>query len=206
MTYVCKEKPFLDDVEKHEIKIIRDDGNNRHIRFRKSGTICYGFDLITWFGHLCITGDCGTFVFCRIEDMFTFFRMSENYYKLYPDRKLHINPQYWHEKVLAEDKNGGVERYSQEALTGAIKDYHHNYYEDEEGIESKECWKQIETKILPYIDNEHEAVYNVWTFSYKNFQFQDFFEYSITDYTFHYIWCLYAIVWGIDQYDKLKEK
>jgi hypothetical protein len=174
MTYVCSEKRFLDDVENHKIRIIRDDGNDRHIRFRKPNTVCYGFDLITWFGHLCISGDCGTFVFRRIEDMFTFFRMSENYHKLYPDRKLHINPQYWHEKVLAEDKNGGVEQYSQEALTDAIKDYHEFYYEDENIFEKEECWKQIESDILPYIDNEHEAVYNVWTFSYKKFQFQDF--------------------------------
>jgi hypothetical protein len=162
MTYVCSEKRFLDDVENHKIRIIRDDGNDRHIRFRKPNTVCYGFDLITWFGHLCISGDCGTFVFRRIEDMFTFFRMSENYHKLYPDRKLHINPQYWHEKVLAEDKNGGVEQYSQEALTDAIKDYHEFYYEDENIFEKEECWKQIESDILPYIDNEHEAVYNIF--------------------------------------------
>jgi hypothetical protein len=48
-----------------------------------------------------------------------------------------------------------------------------------------------------------EACYMAVTeFEWDNQQyFTDFFEHSLEDYTFHYIWCCYALVWGIRQYD-----
>jgi hypothetical protein len=33
----------------------------------------------------------------------------------------------------------------------------------------------------------------------------DLWEYDFKSYTFHYIWCLYAIVWGIRTYDLSKK-
>jgi hypothetical protein len=39
-------------------------------------------------------------------------------------------------------------------------------------------------------------------FQYDGFVFEDFFDGGGTErYTFHYLWCLYAINWGISQYD-----
>ncbi len=73
----CDEARFLKDVANHEMQIIRDDGVQRHLRFKKPGTMCYHFDLITWGGHLCYTGDMGTYVFTRVHDMFDFFRMGD---------------------------------------------------------------------------------------------------------------------------------
>ena len=37
-----------------------------------------------------------------------------------------------------------------------------------------------------------------------NLEFYDFWETDLEEYTFRYLWCLYAIVWGITQYDKQK--
>jgi hypothetical protein len=37
-----------------------------------------GFDVVTWPGHLSISGDMGCFVFTRVDDMFTFFRGHED--------------------------------------------------------------------------------------------------------------------------------
>ena len=45
------EERFLNDVSEHQITVIRDQDTDRHIRFRRPGTSCYGFDLITWPGH-----------------------------------------------------------------------------------------------------------------------------------------------------------
>jgi len=42
------EANFFKDVDRHVIEIIRDDGVNRHVRFRRPGTMCMHFDLITW--------------------------------------------------------------------------------------------------------------------------------------------------------------
>ena len=35
MEYTCTEERFLGDVGTHEMEIIRDDGVNRHLQFRK---------------------------------------------------------------------------------------------------------------------------------------------------------------------------
>ena len=39
------------------------------------------------------------------------------------------------------------------------------------------------------------------------YEFTDFWEHNFQEYTYHYIWQLYAIVWGINVWDKsLKDK
>lgn len=73
-----EEQRFLNDVANHEMIIIRDDGVNRHVRFKRPNSSCMYFDLITWPGHLCYTGDMGSYVFRRLEDMFEFFRTDRN--------------------------------------------------------------------------------------------------------------------------------
>lgn len=72
------EETFLADVAAHQIHVLRDDGVHRHIRFKRPGTYCMQFDLITWPGYLCYTGDMGTYVFNRLEDMFEFFRTGRS--------------------------------------------------------------------------------------------------------------------------------
>ena len=74
------EKEFLKCVEKHELKILRDDGVYRHVRLKAPGPInCYQFDLVTWPNFICFDGDGGPFIFANpsLEDMFTNFRGAE---------------------------------------------------------------------------------------------------------------------------------
>ena len=95
MSDQCTEERFLSDIANHQMTVIRDDVVGRHIRFRRPSTICYGFDLITWPGHLCITGDLGTYVFQRLVDMFEFFRADPFYADRHPKQQLFINAGYW---------------------------------------------------------------------------------------------------------------
>jgi hypothetical protein len=196
----CTEDRFLKEVSNHEMTIIRDSGVDRHIRFRKPGTFCYGFDLITWSGHLCVTGDCGTFVFRRVEDMFSFFRMPEG--NKYPsgNKVLSINPGYWHEKVLAEERHGGCKKYSEERFREVVKSDFDTYFESYDHDWKDECWQEIEDQVLT-AENEYQAFEYAMNFRFNDFDFQDFWERSLKEYTFDYLWCLYAIVWGILQYD-----
>ena len=86
----CTQERFLEDIKNHYMKVLRDDGVNRHIRFTQ-GRFRYHFDLITWSEHLCISGDCGTYVFRRTEDMFDFFQMDKNDFNNNPDKEFNIN-------------------------------------------------------------------------------------------------------------------
>lgn len=84
-------KTFDVNARRLQMEIVRDEGLHRHIKFAQPGSGLYRFDLVTWPGHLAISGDVETFVFSREPDMFEFFG----------GRRSRINPTYWAEKVKA---------------------------------------------------------------------------------------------------------
>ncbi|MBN7389249.1 hypothetical protein I3U52_24390 [Mycobacteroides abscessus subsp. abscessus] len=73
----------------HKMTVLRDDDLYRHVRFAEPGTSIWHFDLVTWPGHLVISGDIGGYHFARLPDMFEFFRKPVGY----------INAHYWAEKL-----------------------------------------------------------------------------------------------------------
>ena len=83
---------FLSDVVEHRMKVHMDNGVYRHLEFSKPGTNCYRFDITTWPGYLCVTGDMGTWTFSRLRDMFEFFGGAFEH---------GINTGYWSEKFEA---------------------------------------------------------------------------------------------------------
>lgn len=189
----CTEQKFLEDVPDHAMTILRDEGVFRHIRFRKPGTIVYGFDLITWPGHLCYTGDMGTYVFARIDDMFKFFRTDRVQPK--NGQTLFINLGYWAEKVIAEDRHGKIEEFDQDIakkkLLGELKEFGGTREERREIYDS--CCEAMQEGELSF----REELGN---------QFQDSWEWDLTDYTYRFTWACFAIAWGIQRYDDAKDK
>ncbi len=82
----------------HELTILHDDGLYRHVRCARPGSGIHRFELITWPGHLTISGDVDTaLTFRRADDMFQFFRGAGD-----------INPGYWAEKIVGDRRS--VER------------------------------------------------------------------------------------------------
>jgi len=125
MTYELTEASFLKDVATHEMQLLRDDGVYRHLRFKRPGTVCMYFDLITWPGFLCYTGDMGTFVFTRLRDMFEFFRTDREYAQRRGDRQLFVNHGYWSEKLVAVDsqrRNGSAMEFSEALLRAYVNE------------------------------------------------------------------------------------
>lgn len=191
----CTEKRFLSDVKNHNMNVIRDDGINRHISFARDESSGYYFDLITWNGNFCICGDCGTYVFSRISDMFEFFRGST-------EGKLKINTGYWEEKLRSVSIFGGCKKFDSDLFEENIKDYY-DEWEFESDEQKKEVWKEINDDVLCHShDGDYRAIGAAMNFkSEHGYEFTNFWEYSHETYTFSYLWCLYAIVWGIRQYD-----
>lgn len=187
----CTKERFLNDVKDHSIEIYMDDGLYRHIVFSEGGSAIYRIALITWPGCLCIRSDCGTFVFSRIEDMFDFFSGDG------------INPQYWAEKVLARDRDG-IEQFCSKTFKEAVKSHFEDFDFDEEL--GKKIWEELEDQVLRFSHNQHEALEATHDFSSKYYEgdfFQDFWgELSTDAYTFSYLWCCYAIQWGIQKYQE----
>ena len=185
---IAAEKPsaesFLKDVEKHALTVIRADGANRHLRFRRGDSYNMGFDLITWPGCLCYTGDMGTFVFNRIEDMFDFFRGSQ------------INPGYWSEKVIGIDRDG-VESFSLAAFRASVL----RWLDEDTSGDIREAVN--EELLSRQFENEYEAYSAVSDFEHAGFRFTDFWEANCKEYTYRFLWCCRAIQWGIQQFDRL---
>ena len=227
------EQHFLEDIGRHQMTVIQDSEERRHLRFKSPGTTINYFDLITWAGHLCFTGDHGTYVFSRVQDMFEFFRSTRKYALAAP-LTLDINPPYWSEKVLSQDVHGKVEEYSPAMFRRNVQEYFNNRFADQiaetadltcaqqEGVAGDEfdqsdidritthaekraaIWSEIEDDVLSQADYEHRAQDAAHEFIHDGFEFVDFHEYRCRDYSARFIWCCHALVWGIAQYDAHK--
>lgn len=222
MSASCTEERFLADVKDHQMTVIKEDGVYRHVRFAKPGTGCMHFDLITWPGYLCYCGDMGTFVFARLSDMFEFFRTDRR-----GNDRLYINLSYWSEKLLAVDgnrHNGSALEFSEDKFRREINEYRVRWMRDAKAEElldkneRRELWEAVEDEVIGELENgsSDSAMQAAYRFSFTRklgdwhpkvleWQFDDFFDHSFTEYTFHFTWCCYALAWGIKQYDAAKE-
>ncbi|MDC7825305.1 hypothetical protein PQS90_09095 [Pseudomonas sp. BLCC-B13] len=198
---------FLRDVATHELKIIRDDGLYRHLRFKRPGTSCMYFDLITWPGHLCYTGDMGTYVFQRIEDMLEFFRRETK------GEALPINPGYWSEKVISADGGrhpGCVFEYDHSKYLAVINEYLADWLEGLSEEHQEELKEAVQDEVLSLADDHDEQGNYSRAYEFSTevggqaYQFTDFFERSLRRFTDRYIWCCRALVWGVGLYDAAK--
>ena len=195
----CSEVQFLKDVAEHKTEIVRDDGFYRHIRFRRAGTFCMGFDLVTWPGYLCFCGDMGEFVFTRTADMFSFFRGSGCRNDEHPS--LGVNFGYWAEKCQAVDKADGLKKYNPDKFREVIADI---LADDEDATDGLR--QAVENEVLCAADDGPYAAHTAADdFEWEGRRyFSDFYEHSLESYTYRFIWCCYAIAWGIAEYDKAK--
>lgn len=193
---------FKSEIDKHQMQVIYDNGVNRHIRFKRPGSMNMHFDLITWPGYLCYTGDMGTFVFRRLQDMFQFFRRE-------PGGLYQIDMRYWAEKVEAGDKCDGIERFSEARFRADVRDFFEQSTEDTDKwtAEAKAAlWARIENEVFWDLSNEgeHAAWSALRSFDHdKRWFFQDW-ERSCREYSHRFQWCCHALAWAINTYDMAK--
>jgi hypothetical protein len=178
---------FLEHVKDHSMNIELDHGVHRCIKFSKDNSSVFYFRVTTWPGHLCISGDMGTYVFARLPDMFEFFRGDE----------LKINPGYWTEKLQSiscfGSKEGAVKEFDAEGTLECVKN---RLDDDEDQVEKyseqlKDLSNATDVEEALQIMEDIDCLSDAWECLYNKL-------------TFHIQWCLYAIRWAIMQYDKPK--
>lgn len=207
----CTEERFLSDVYEHNMEIVHEHGLYRHLKFTKPDTLYDPFELITWPGYLCVAGSRGVYTFTRLSDMFELFRGDG--LGGYDNKVLYINKRKWSEFLVGQDCHSGIKEFSIAAFTLAVKNAFDVYFArcesadlatafaiKMEACNKESCWEKIEEQVLNRT-SEQEALIALSTFKYRSFTFSGFRKYQTTDYAFNYLWCLYAIVWGIQQYD-----
>jgi hypothetical protein len=208
MTHHTTPETFLKDVATHRMEVLRDDGLYRHVRFKRPGSSCMYFDLITWPGSLCYTGDMGTFVFSRLPDMFEFFRASDE------ARLFQIDRRYWAEKVNAGDKSDGVTEFSEEKFVENLRRWFNEWADQLDpplaSVQRAELLVELESNATAPIrdygsSGALQAYRAVIDFEHdEDHPFTDFFETNSNVHTQRFTWCCYALRWGISQYDKGK--
>jgi hypothetical protein len=208
------EEDFLNRVKAHQMTVFHDDGVYRHLRFNAPGTMnCY-FDIVTFPGRLCYVGDMGAFTFTRLHDMFDFFRTDARENR--GDKKININTGYWAEKAEAIDKTDGLEEFDEDRFRQVINEYRLEWIKDgaRNGTltkeERRELWEAVDDEVLRCLDEGEIRSFDVATdFSHKvgrkTYEFTDLWDHHFKRYSYRFIWCCYAIAWGIQQYDKVKE-
>ncbi|BBE51171.1 hypothetical protein OYT1_ch1624 [Ferriphaselus amnicola] len=213
MSYQLTEQSFLKDVADHQMHVLMDNGVYRHIRFKQPDTGCYHFDLITYPGYLVYSGDMGCYVFSRLDDMFQFFRTDRCDFN-YNSNGLSINLGYWSEKLRAVDgnrSNAGVTELDEDRIRQVINEYRlswvRSYRHKLDKDNRRWLWEDVESHVLAS-DNAEEMLRSAYSFSEwvggHNFCFDDLWDHDFTKYTHHFLWCCYALAWGIQQYDKMK--
>jgi len=179
---------FQHDVEQHAMTVLHDVGLYRHLRFQRPDRMEYWFDLVTWPGYLAITGDMGSFTFTRLRDMVEFFAGAGD-----------INPGYWAEKIQAG--KGDTEEYAPERFRALVHDAFGEHVADNSGTAGlDDLWQAITSEVLPHADERCRAYDALSAFEHQGFTFADAWEWHLDRWTYHYLWCCFAIRWGVQLY------
>lgn len=187
---------FFRDIHNHKMEVLLDNGLYRHLKF-SDGTFNMAFQIITIPGRLWYCGDMGYYTFCRLEDMFEFFRTRK-------PGHLQINPSYWSQKLESYDRDG-VERYSGKETRKLVLKHCSEWPQDvvqmllDEVIfeDGSEDGRDVSSSLYNF---EYEAEDG------EKYSLEDCHELICHEYTFRFLWCCCALVWGIDQYDGFKER
>jgi hypothetical protein len=190
---------FTADVVDHEMDIRFDQGLYRHLCFLHQPipyaaplTLNCSFELFTAPGTLMISGDMGTYAFSRLTDMFRFFDAPSG----------RINPDYWSEKVIAQDVHSPVKSFSRTRFEQVVReDFDDRKYDFDPPLQDV-LWSHIQQDILqsPDVCYESCAREALHAFSFENFDYALSDEWNFDDFSHHFLWCLEAIVFGIGRY------
>ena len=186
---------FLKDVSNHSLKILKDDGVYRHLVATNQGSSVNRFEIVTYPNYLVVCGDMGDFLFRRLFDMFTFFRDLPNM-------------SYAEEKCEA----GETRQFCPETAMESVID------------RVAECWDKSKSELTPEelediqslsIETSDEYAFmdsindlcqwpdlQVGDKLCEGFQ-EDFYP-TLDARTYRFEWCVRAIHWAIQEYDKQK--
>lgn len=213
----------------HKVTIEQDDGIFRSILFKRPGTGFYHFRIVTWPGHLAISGDIGNYVFAREHDMFGWFADDKDWAAM----PMSINPKYWGEKVQATYKgsvgecSNGIVDHGTDVKT--IRADLVQWFRELDGWGSritdgksyrKDAWHDLRHYLLERIHDDlpiREAITMIERFRIPSYLFDDTedrgfdacydhyeaWSYRTPNQTF--LTCCAAIVWGIKKYAQAKD-
>jgi len=184
---------FLTNVAHHKMTVALELGVMRHLTC-SSGDNDTAFAITTFPDYLCISGSMGTFCFSGTPDMFDYFRNPQQA----------ILPVEWSTQLVSTDTVSGHEEFDDSRFYNLIKQAFDEWdFTKLSKDEVAEVWRDVESLVIAKAGNGEAAALRAaadYTSDYGHV-FTDFNLYNFIKYTFHYLWCLHAIVWAIGVYD-----
>lgn len=185
------EATFRENIKDHVLIVPSMNGVIRHLQCNGSSASGHNFTIMTWPDHLAISGDMGTYVFSRTFDMFELFRGDK------------VNPSYWMRKLEAVDRHCGLGQFSQRLYQRALKE-DFNRWEFADEATKKKSWDAIvNTIFMPANVEEALSLTSEWKCPYTGQSFDSFWEHTLEEATFHFLWCCFAINWAVNKFDEL---
>lgn len=198
---------FVRETAEHQMTVLRDDGLYRHLRFKRSdGSSFYWFDILTWPGRLVICGDVGDYMFSRSQDMFTFFGDGGSS-QGFDSERWGINPYYWGEKLRgASHGRDQARHYSEDVYKARVREWLKDVIEAEDlDVDATTSLRAAVAEELlddgfGELADEGEARRRLRDFEHSGHEISDSWEWDLREWDWSYLWCCWAIVWGIDKY------
>ena len=194
-------KQFEASTTEHQMTVLLDNTENgtphRHLRFAKPGTNIWSFDLVTWPGHLAISGDLQDHTFRRLHDMVDFFRGERP-----------INPFYWGEKLVAEGQRTayGKVDYDHDSFRERLMDWVDEWVEcmDLRGEDVKGFFGAVYSELDVDHCSSDEAYRALcdfhWSCGSKEIRVYSPGEWEFGGYDHHFLLACHAIQYGVNRY------
>lgn len=184
---------FEANTREHVMTIEHEDGVYRHLRFSQPGTVLYSYSLVTWPGHLAISGDIESFTFRRLHDMTLFF--ADNGYG--------INAHYWSEKLVAPRGRDAVRVFDPDAARDRVREWLADRVDDLDEPEAAALTEAVEERLL----NDWDATLmseDGFRQALTDFDvaggIPDAWEWSLRTFDYHFLHACWATVRGLEQY------
>lgn len=187
---------YEEDTREHSMRVLRDDGLYRHVRFSAPKTVMYRFDLVTWPGYLAIVGDVEDHLFARLPDMFQFFESAVHHRTR--TGKPHINPDYWSEKLQGPNAGRSTQVYSRALYETQVLEWLEEHADSSDPGVLKAAVQEQLLDCPPH--DVREAMERLHRFEYAGLRIYEPYDWRLTEFSGHFLWCCWAIVDGIRQY------
>lgn len=181
------------DLKDHVVTVLRADGLYRHWRCQKPGTWNMSFDVVTWPGSLCYTGDMGDYLFQRTPDMVAFMRGSCMSYA------------YAAEKCVAHD--GRLKEWREERFLEILAERLKEGDEVTVVRRGKRETEKVADKIaeIEHEYSNYESQHDAAKAMYESGLWDGCDLPSCEDYTVHFLWCLHALKWFCENVEAARE-
>jgi hypothetical protein len=190
---------FMASMSLHKMTVLRDDELYKHIRFAAPNEFENAFEVMSFPYHVLITGDMGCYTFSREKDMFEWFVKGH----CAPIKRPEIEVSRWFAKMVSKDAAISAKHYYLPAVIESIEEAKSNYTEgrgdcslEVEQFNELLEWKEYGAEKL--LDEMQEFYLDSISVS----PFQDLERDCYEVYSTHFVWCCYALNYGIGTYRK----